>query len=69
MIKATVMCSFPSKAYSVEFWEEEDALKHTLIASVPCVAKEQAWAMADAFNFPEHNSNNWREMLVPLVIN
>lgn len=35
-----------------------------VIASIPCETEAQAWATCDAFNFPDSNSNDWRERAI-----
>lgn len=31
---------------------------------IPFDNEEHAWAVADAYNYPEHNVNDWREAML-----
>ena len=60
MFRATVIQS--AGAVCVEITRADDwSAKPFVIASIPCATALQASAVADAYNYPEHASNDWRE--------
>jgi hypothetical protein len=64
--RATVVKKYASGKFFGLFVEVtasgDDAETPYVIASVPCETEDQAWATADAFNYPDSNSNTWRDL-------
>jgi ribosomal protein L1 len=64
MFQATVIKDSVGALY-VEITRADDRSdKPSVIASIPCATMMQAWAVADAYNHPEHASNDWRDSVI-----
>lgn len=65
--RATVVKSYASGKFIGLFVEitasDDDVVEPTVIASIPCETELQAWATADAFNYPDSNTNTWRDFI------
>ena len=50
----------------VEITDKDDysQTKPIVICSIPCVNALQAWAVADAYNYPGWNKNAWRDEIL-----
>jgi hypothetical protein len=61
MFQATVIKNGAGALY-VEITRAGDhSAKPEIIAAIPCANENQAWAVADAYNYPDNASNDWRE--------
>lgn len=64
--RATVIKSYQDRKFVGLFVEitasDDDIDEPTLVASIPCETELQAWATADAFNYPGSNINTWRDL-------
>lgn len=57
---AAVIKNIHSRAAIVEITDDDD----NVIATIPVASEEQGRAVAEAYNYPQCNTNDWRERLL-----